>query len=443
MSEPGLRVTRHPPERGGRRALPLLCGGGCCCCCCCCLHTAGAFVGAAIGSIPVATCPADGGGGAGRSRRAPGVLSPAEQAVLAAFTLLWVADRGRRDGDLSEDAYDAVARRAREHVALAWEELFPGRVDEARTWLVRRVEMLAADGVLPAGSIGHFRRVLGPQAEAGEKPLATGEMAQLFRLHVFYQEVRAAAEAGAVPASYLPGVRARLYDQALAAARGLGVFAGDGRDGEFAPAVREGAQALLEDMAGTLPPPAVDALREALAGGVTFLGGGASEGEDPCGICGDPLHLLATVDCAACATPHHAACWRYNGRCATFACGSVTTRQSRADDAAPIEFDLSEGAARELDSSPQARTIGVFWMMAFGACLYSAFSLGPWSVLFLGPVPLFLAAAFTGAIVGRTLESGTDTARAQAARLATWIFLGSVIGFLANFTPGMARRLFF
>ena len=35
------------------------------------------------------------------------------------------------------------------------------------------------------------------------------------------------------------------------------------------------------------------------------------------------------VYCADCATPHHADCWRYNGKCAVFGCASTTSEETR------------------------------------------------------------------------------------------------------------------
>ncbi|HXX94467.1 MAG TPA: RING finger protein [Planctomycetota bacterium] len=53
----------------------------------------------------------------------------------------------------------------------------------------------------------------------------------------------------------------------------------------------------------------------------------SEEGE--CRICGSVLaegHRV--VSCSRCRTPHHLECWKYNGRCSTFACGE--TRFERA-----------------------------------------------------------------------------------------------------------------
>jgi hypothetical protein len=47
-----------------------------------------------------------------------------------------------------------------------------------------------------------------------------------------------------------------------------------------------------------------------------------------CQICGSALRLAAgVVQCSRCRTPHHLECWKYNGRCSTFACGE--TRYTR------------------------------------------------------------------------------------------------------------------
>jgi len=41
-----------------------------------------------------------------------------------------------------------------------------------------------------------------------------------------------------------------------------------------------------------------------------------------CRICGHPLES-GLVWCALCRTPHHRDCWKYNGRCSIYACGSL------------------------------------------------------------------------------------------------------------------------
>lgn len=50
---PTFAVEKHAPERRRVKVVTTHCG--CCCCCCCCLHTIGGLVGAAVGSVPVAT----------------------------------------------------------------------------------------------------------------------------------------------------------------------------------------------------------------------------------------------------------------------------------------------------------------------------------------------------------------------------------------------------
>lgn len=43
-----------------------------------------------------------------------------------------------------------------------------------------------------------------------------------------------------------------------------------------------------------------------------------------CQICGSPFHLdHGVIRCSRCRTPHHLECWKYNGRCSTFACGET------------------------------------------------------------------------------------------------------------------------
>ncbi len=48
----------------------------------------------------------------------------------------------------------------------------------------------------------------------------------------------------------------------------------------------------------------------------------ATDDSGRCLICGTALKGKV-VRCAKCATPHHAECWSFNGRCATYACGSA------------------------------------------------------------------------------------------------------------------------
>ncbi len=43
--------------------------------------------------------------------------------------------------------------------------------------------------------------------------------------------------------------------------------------------------------------------------------------ETRCPVCGTPLSRGSIVRCAKCRAAHHADCWKFNGLCATFACG--------------------------------------------------------------------------------------------------------------------------
>jgi len=45
-----------------------------------------------------------------------------------------------------------------------------------------------------------------------------------------------------------------------------------------------------------------------------------------CQVCGDPFGHGQVVHCIKCLTAHHADCWRYMGRCSTYACGSTATK---------------------------------------------------------------------------------------------------------------------
>lgn len=50
--------------------------------------------------------------------------------------------------------------------------------------------------------------------------------------------------------------------------------------------------------------------------------------ETSCQVCGMPL-LENLVTCVKCATLHHADSWEFNGRCTTFACGSIASRKAQ------------------------------------------------------------------------------------------------------------------
>ncbi|HYF00343.1 MAG TPA: RING finger protein, partial [Planctomycetota bacterium] len=50
------------------------------------------------------------------------------------------------------------------------------------------------------------------------------------------------------------------------------------------------------------------------------------DADSVCRICGTALAQGKVVRCAKCATPHHADCWAFNGRCAIFACGEVKSK---------------------------------------------------------------------------------------------------------------------
>ena len=47
-----------------------------------------------------------------------------------------------------------------------------------------------------------------------------------------------------------------------------------------------------------------------------------------CQICGDPM-VSDLVVCYRCDTPHHRECWKFNGKCSTFACGHTRFRGER------------------------------------------------------------------------------------------------------------------
>lgn len=46
-----------------------------------------------------------------------------------------------------------------------------------------------------------------------------------------------------------------------------------------------------------------------------------------CQVCGAPLEG-EIVECSKCTTLHHRDCWEFNGRCSTFACGSLSSRKA-------------------------------------------------------------------------------------------------------------------
>ena len=46
--------------------------------------------------------------------------------------------------------------------------------------------------------------------------------------------------------------------------------------------------------------------------------------ETRCPVCGTPLSRGSVVRCSKCRSAHHADCWKFNGLCATFACGGTT-----------------------------------------------------------------------------------------------------------------------
>ncbi len=58
--------------------------------------------------------------------------------------------------------------------------------------------------------------------------------------------------------------------------------------------------------------------------------------ESLCPVCGDGLDA-DSVQCSVCETPHHADCWAFAGRCATFACEGTPTAQLEADRLPPLE----------------------------------------------------------------------------------------------------------
>lgn len=47
-----------------------------------------------------------------------------------------------------------------------------------------------------------------------------------------------------------------------------------------------------------------------------------------CQICGEPLRI-DVVYCRQCQTPHHRDCWKYVGRCSTYACGEKRFRRGK------------------------------------------------------------------------------------------------------------------
>ncbi len=76
-----------------------------------------------------------------------------------------------------------------------------------------------------------------------------------------------------------------------------------------------------------------DQVRLSSTQGVAFLNqdAAASVGPVNCPICGDAAGD-DLVFCRRCKTIHHAECWQYNGRCATYGCGElVFARPSQAE----------------------------------------------------------------------------------------------------------------
>ena len=60
--------------------------------------------------------------------------------------------------------------------------------------------------------------------------------------------------------------------------------------------------------------------------GIEFLTEARRTSRGVCRVCGAPMGRPGIVFCRRCRTPHHEECWRYNGRCSTYACGEKRAR---------------------------------------------------------------------------------------------------------------------
>lgn len=452
MSEPPGRVQlrRLDPERSRWLSTRLLCGGGCsgCCCSSCCLHTVGGLIGALVASVPSPPDPVFHAAPAGVAAAAVPALPAPERRVLAAFAVFWAADRLRDEGAYPDEAFAALGRAVREIALRVWDELGMARRPEIKAWIRDRIRLLVEDGLLPPESVAHFLGVLAGAAEGSSAQAGRGSLGLLYRIHQLYLEVLAAVDAGAVPADRLVPLRGKLIDQALQAAARAGAFGGTRTRGRFSGRVLAEAVDLLV----LLPAGAeIDGSRQArleaiLAGreppGTVRAAALAADGPGACPICGDPLTGFAVVGCAACETPHHEACWTYNRRCATFACGSTEALGALGAGAgagpAPaarpaVRVDLSEGGGREAESRPEARAIVAFWALALVGLVVRNVS-GPrprvldLHVMLYGSGYLFACALAT--ILGALVIGGPMRRRAMqaGARLAGWVFGGTVLG---------------
>lgn len=415
-----IEVRALPGERGWVDDDPLVLCGCCCCCCCCCAHTLGGIAGAVAASAAPALEAASPAGGPRnpRPRRARGP-DPAACRVLGAFALYQAAESLRRRERLSDERFEVYAQAIRARAEEVWGARFPGARPHSRAWIKDRLDWMVVESLLPLEALEHFQdHFAASPPGVTSAPVPRGSMAHLWKLHLLYQEVAAAVDAGVILPSALPAIRDHLFEQALRVAEGEGLYCPGGEG--FHAAVLTEARELAEEISPTTDEQAGLA---ALLGMITVR----VRPSGSCAVCGELLSAAPRVDCAACSTPMHEACWSYNGRCATFACGCTQTASQAPAPDQPLVYDLTEGRTREVDAAPAGRAVALYWMSVAGTSLVAATMTNPlWLILIFPAVQLVAVVPAALMILG--FPTGRRAGLAQLGRIAAGSFLGAAKG---------------
>ncbi len=440
-----IEVVRLPDERELGCIEPLACGcSTACCCCCCCLHSVGSLVGALSAStvsaappktpLPkIKTPPPE---PTGKSR----VLPAEVLRVLGAFAVFHSVCRVHAASPLPQAEFDRLAEALRAEAQSVWDRLFPDRRPEAEAWILDRLGMVAEDGLIPLEAMDRFRKQL-RSLPARPKVPATGSLAQLWRLHLLYQEVTAAVEAGFVPAGSLERLREHVLEQAMRVARPMDLYRGSRGTGRFRGDVVQAARALLArlEKQGALEAARRRGLDDVLEGRVP---GALVRGDGACPICGDLLSGFPSVHCAACETPHHRQCWTYNKRCATFACGSLDVLEDGRGADKAVRYDLTQGSASDREASPEAQAVGVYWTTTCLVGISTLIAGGPMLLLVAAPFVLGAGAILSFLVVFLIVGPGRGAALGKIWEIFSMVFVGGILGFFANFLAPFLLPLF-
>ncbi len=266
--------------------------------------------------------------------------------MLAAYLVFRHADRAKSRGDLTAEDASRLNVALRTRVGSVWERLYPDRSAGAYAWIVARIALLEAEGVLPGAAKARLQEVASSRSVGSPPWNDPGALPSLFRIHVLYLLVVELESEGALPPGAATRVTEALHLLALTAI-GREVRAAPAGAVHAAQGLVEAARSLVAELerSGQLSSESARVISASLAGGMQAVGKVRvdSSGDSViCQVCGEAPGKASVVLCAQCETPHHAECWRFIGKCSTFACGCLDAIPSGG----PIP---ARGASRRYD----------------------------------------------------------------------------------------------